>query len=101
MIGIDIVDIERFRDIASKKGFIEKNFTAEEIEYAKKYEDFKKHLAGMWALKEAAKKATSIIDPIHIIHDSIGVPSVHRYDTFLGTGSISYTDTIAVAVFLW
>jgi phosphopantetheine--protein transferase-like protein len=54
MIGIDIVDISRFKD--KSDSFFNKIFSLREIEEAEKG-DFYQKLAGKWAAKEAAYKA--------------------------------------------
>ena len=58
-IGIDIVDIERFKNIMDEKGekFAEKVFTREELEYFSGKKIKYIHMAGKFAAKEAVKKA--------------------------------------------
>lgn len=58
-IGIDIVDIERFRKktIEKNKSFYNKIFTDLEIKYCQKFSDPYPHFAGKFALKEAVQKA--------------------------------------------
>jgi len=58
-IGIDAVDIERFRKAAEKRGeaFLRKIFTPKELEYADGKKANAIHMAGKFAAKEAVKKA--------------------------------------------
>ena len=58
-IGIDSVDVERFTHAAKTRGrkFLEKIFTARELEYAGTKKDNFTHMAGKFAAKEAVKKA--------------------------------------------
>lgn len=58
-IGIDIIDIERFRrkTIEKNKSFYNKIFTDFEIKYCQKFSDPYPHFAGKFALKEAVQKA--------------------------------------------
>ena len=54
MIGIDLVEINRFKN--AKDSLIKKVFSFKEIQQAK-IGNFYKKLAGKWAVKEAAYKA--------------------------------------------
>ena len=58
-IGIDIVEVERFRILKGGKThpFIKKIFTVREITYCFSYKDHAPHLAGIFALKEAVSKS--------------------------------------------
>ena len=58
-IGIDAVEICRFRKAAEDRGgrFLEKIFTANELEYAGSKRASFVHMAGKFAAKEAVKKA--------------------------------------------
>ncbi len=58
-IGIDTVEIERFRKIAEQRGerFLEKIFTSGEMKYAESKKARFIHMAGKFAAKEAVKKA--------------------------------------------
>lgn len=56
-IGIDILEIERLRNITLGSPFYKKVFTAEELLYAQKKKDPYPSLAGIFAAKEAVKKA--------------------------------------------
>ncbi len=58
-IGIDIVNIERFRNKEYKKNkfFYEKIFTNSEIKYCLSFTNNSEHFAGKFAIKEAVKKS--------------------------------------------
>lgn len=58
-IGIDAVEVERFRKAAEKHGrhFLEKIFTKKELEYTGSKKASYIHMAGRFAAKEAIKKA--------------------------------------------
>lgn len=59
MVGIDIVDIARIKDIMERYGerFLNKVFTDEEIRYAQGKKRVQESLAGRFAAKEAFMKA--------------------------------------------
>ena len=87
--GIDIVEIERFKKAKKKwgKNFLNKIFTANEIEYSKKRRFQDQHFAARFAAKEAVLKAFGEkISSIHnwqdieILNDKSGKPYVkfHR-----------------------
>ena len=58
-IGIDIVDIQRFRnkEYSKNKKFYEKIFTYSEIKYCLSFKNNFEHFAGKFAIKEAVKKS--------------------------------------------
>ena len=58
-IGIDIVDVERFRKkkFIENESFYKKIFTNLEIMYCRKFSDPYPHFAGKFALKEAVQKS--------------------------------------------
>lgn len=57
-LGTDIVEIERIRGMIDRHGdhFIERCFTAGEIEYSRRHRDAVVRFAGRWAAKEAVVK---------------------------------------------
>ena len=80
-IGIDIVDIERFRkrNFSKNERFYEKIFTSLEIDYCRKFHDPYPHFAGKFAAKEAIKK--TLDEPInfleiHTRHGENGEPNI-------------------------
>ena len=58
-IGIDIIDINRFRkkEYIKNKKFYEKIFTDSEIKYCLSFINNEEHFAGKFAIKEAVKKS--------------------------------------------
>ncbi len=110
MIGIDIENVERFKDLSEH--LINRVFTANEIEYCKKHQNSHIHFAGMWCAKEAVVKALNDLDlavsEIEILHKPSGAPYVNitpkLQQYFLDKKiknmhiSISHTDTIATAI---
>jgi len=58
-VGIDIVDIQRFREkeYLKNKKFYEKIFSNSEIKYCLSFKNNSEHFAGKFALKEAVKKS--------------------------------------------
>ena len=61
-IGVDIVEIERFRRAVERRGrrFLEKIFTEEEMEYCFSMKDPYPHLAGRFCVKEAVLKSLGL-----------------------------------------
>lgn len=72
--GIDIVSVQRFRDVPYKKNekFYSDIFDNEEIKYCLKFKDPYPYFAAKFATKEAVRKAAR--KPIHMpdIHTSHG-----------------------------
>ena len=58
-IGIDIINIERFKkkEFAKNKKFYQKIFTNSEIKYYLEFKNSSEHFAGKFAIKEAVKKS--------------------------------------------
>ena len=58
-IGIDIVNIERFKkkEYAKNKKFYQKIFSKSEIEYCLEFKNSSEHFAGKFAIKEAVRKS--------------------------------------------
>ena len=57
-VGIDIVDITRFKKLDSKKNskFFERIFSKSEIQYCNKFKNSSEHFAGKFAIKESVRK---------------------------------------------
>ncbi|MBL8819429.1 MAG: holo-ACP synthase [Planctomyces sp.] len=76
-IGTDIVEIERIRGMMDRHRdhFIERCFTAAEIEYSRRHRDSAVRFAGRWAAKEAVVKVlgTGFVQGI-TFHDIEVVP---------------------------
>ena len=58
-IGIDIIDIDRFRkkDYSNNKKFYQRIFSESEIKYCLSFKNSSEHFAGRFAIKEAVKKS--------------------------------------------
>ena len=58
-IGIDIINIERFKkkEYAKNKKFYQKIFTNSEIRYCLGFKNSSEHFAGKFAIKEAVRKS--------------------------------------------
>lgn len=104
-IGIDICDVERFKEIPfkSKPGFYKKLFNDSEIKYCLKYKNYFEHFAAKFAIKEAVKK--SILDKITMIDiDTYHVKSKPHVrlrklqDKYIFRVSLSHEKNLAVAV---
>ena len=79
MIGIDIEDVERFKNLSQH--LIERVYTVSEIEYCQKHKNPHIHFAGMWCAKEAVVKALNdlnlVVSEIEILHQNCGAPYVN------------------------
>jgi len=84
-IGVDILQIQRMKDIVDKNGkvFLEKIFTKRELEYAYNKKDYVSHLSTLFAGKEAVFKAFGTgwsggvrLQEIEIKHEKSGNPTV-------------------------
>ena len=80
-IGVDIIEINRFRDLNAFSPFHKRIYTTEEMRYCSGFSDPAPHLAAIFAGKEAVLKAVGArtnlsMQSIEILHDIIGVPSV-------------------------
>jgi holo-[acyl-carrier protein] synthase len=104
-IGIDICDVEKFREIPfkSKPGFYKKLFSDSEIKYCLKYKNHSEHFAAKFAIKEAVKK--SISDKIAMIdietHHVKSKPNVRLRklcDKYIFRVSLSHEKDLAIAV---
>ena len=108
MIGIDVVEISRFRDMKNLEMFVRRVFTKNETDYfttktaAKK---FYESVAGHFAAKEAFAKALGTgvrnfdMSDIEVCHDELGKPYIKFGGVTVNASlSISHSDTVAVAV---
>jgi len=84
-IGVDIVEIDRFKNLTEKWGehFLNKVFTRREIDYCFSKNNIYQHLAGRFAAKEAISKAISTgwsgifrWKDVEILNDENGKPEV-------------------------
>lgn len=105
-VGIDVVDIERFRQTLNRSpGLTRRFFTPDEISYCENNGDRVLHLAATFAAKEAVMKAVSLTPAaamarrIEIVRASTGAPSA-RVDGRDVALSISHDGGLAVAIAL-
>ena len=105
-MGIDIVEIERFRKTLydKNKKFYNKIFNKAEIDYCLKFKDSYRHFAGKFAIKEATKKSLSKkisflqIETSHIQNKPI--VKISNNSNYLFLVSLSHEKTMAIAVVL-
>ena len=103
MIGLDIVDISRFRKLKRTSAVLEKAFTSRELDYCFAFKDPAPHLAGLFAAKEAVAKALNgqaVVYEIEIRQEKNGQPKVWRknkQDKKMAI-SITHTEEIAAAI---
>jgi phosphopantetheine--protein transferase-like protein len=104
-LGIDIVDIERFRkkNFIKNESFYKKIFTDLEIIYCRKFSDPYPHFAGKFALKEAVQKSIQenmIIKKIETFHinskPKIKIENQEKKYGFIA--SISHEKQYAIAI---
>ena len=104
-IGIDICDVEKFREVPfkSKPGFYKKLFNDSEIKYCLKYKNNAEHFAAKFAIKEAVKKSIHAkiamidIETYHIkSKPNVRLRKLHDKYTF--RVSLSHERDLAIAV---
>ena len=116
--GVDIVDVAKFRDVASRNaGFLADIFTDEERKYCLSQKNAELHFAGRFAAKEACLKALGLgisgagmghcLREVEIIRRPSGRPQLslsgwaaavsRRKGICQQSVSISHTDSAAVA----
>ena len=105
--GIDIIKIDRFKELIKNDKFMNSNFNNNEIEYIN---NNTQTLAGLFASKEAFLKALKkginnySLKDIEIIHDSNKAPSfifyneLKEYNNYNISLSISHDGDYAIAL---
>lgn len=103
--GIDIVEVDRFREFETDRGhvFLKKVFTPGELDHCFRNRDAAPHLAGLFAAKEAVSKALGTdrfpFAEIEIRHEKNGAPVAYKNSQKLPVVvSISHTHSIAAAI---
>lgn len=110
MIGIDIENVERFKNL--NQHLTDRVYTKNEIEYCNSRANSHIHFAGMWCAKEAVVKALTdlniTVNQIEILHKTNGAPYVNineQLQQYFEANkienihiSISHTDTTATAI---
>lgn len=105
-VGIDIVDINRFRNLTPKKNpkFFEKIFSKSEISYCLKFKNSSEHFAGKFAVKECVRKCVRknvrFIDIITSHKNSGPQVTIKNKPEYNFKVSISHEKNIAIAVVL-
>lgn len=104
-MGIDIVDVNRFKKIPYKTRpeFYKKIFLPSEISYCIKFKNPYEHFAGKFAVKEAVKKSVPAKLPflsIETYHSNscpkVRIKGKHKND-YVFLASISHEKNLAVA----
>ncbi|MEK7658945.1 MAG: holo-ACP synthase [Patescibacteria group bacterium] len=103
-IGIDLIEVKRFENIAEKTRFLVNNFTKKELKDCKKRQI--ESLAGKFAAKEAVRKTIKEnvkFNAIEIINNKDGSPCVNFLDKkikekYESEISITHTKFMAQAV---
>ena len=115
MIGIDIVDVDRFNDLVNSDSFLSKYFSSYEVEYIKSKHTKTQTMAGLFACKEAFIKALGEgiggafnLKDINVKHNLNGKPFIDVTDKLKNyfkqhnfnqiECSISHTDKLAIAI---
>ena len=77
-IGVDIENIDKFKDIVSgqDKTLLNKIFTAREIEYCFSYTDCASHLTARYCAKEAVVKALSNLISSPLFYSEIEIVDI-------------------------
>ena len=102
-IGVDLVEIKRFRKMPykSNQSFYQKIFTAKEIKYCLSKADPYQHFAARFAAKEAVLKTLNQsvyrAKNIEIINDKDGAPVVKTGSRKKILISLSHSDEYAIA----
>jgi holo-[acyl-carrier protein] synthase len=106
MIGLDVVDVPRFRAVAARRpSFPDRFFTPEERRHARRFRDPLLHLAGTFAAKEAVLKslrvgpAVAYARRVEIVRDDGGAPHA-RFGGRRIAVSVTHDGAVAAAIAL-
>ena len=105
-VGIDIVDINRFRKLDHKKNaqFFKRIISQTEIKYCLKFKNSAEHFAGKFAVKESVRKCLGknikFIDIITTHEKSRPKVKIKNNSRYSFQVSISHEKDVAVAVVL-
>ena len=90
-IGVDIIELDRVRKAVEREAFIQRVYTAAEIDYCQsRGRSSVQSFAGRFAAKEAILKAfgtglrNGSMQDIEIVNDELGCPKVHLSGWFEG-----------------
>ncbi|MGN0961596.1 MAG: holo-ACP synthase [Christensenellales bacterium] len=116
LVGIDVVNIERFEKLIENDNFFSKYFTDYEKKYVFTRPKPAETLAGLYSAKEAFLKALGIgigrgidLKDIHICHNELGKPyydinqdnmieNLKKYNIQQVELSISHTNKVSTAI---
>mgnify|MGYP002553886737 FL=1 len=112
-VGIDSIEISRIEKSLENKGFLEKVFSAEEIEFFNSRNMRAESIAANFAAKEAFSKALATgirgfsLNEISVLRDGLGAPYIKLSGKALEAAkglrfkvSITHTKTVASAIVL-
>lgn len=106
-VGVDIIEIDRFREHGRDSAFVRRVYTEREIEYCFGFADPAPHLASTFAGKEAVYKSISSVcelpvESIELLRAATGAPIVvlHGHYELQVRVSLSHSSSLAVAVAL-
>lgn len=84
-VGIDIIEIDRFKFFEEDQERLKKHFTQNEIDYFNKFTEKLSHISGCFCAKEAFAKALKLgfgekLSPIDIevLHDDNGAVYINK-----------------------
>lgn len=110
-VGIDTVEIERIKKSLEIKGFKERIFSAEELEFINNKPQPAQSYAANFAAKEAFAKALGTgvrgfwLDEVSVLRDELGAPYLKLSDRakeaakgYAFTVSLTHTQTDATAI---
>ena len=103
-IGIDIIDVNRFRDMPfeRKSSFYKKIFHENEINYCLKFKDPYTHFAGKFAIKESVIKSINTKENfLKIItdhQDKKPVVSINGKNDYIFSASITHEKDYAIGI---
>ena len=81
-VGTDLVEVARIRKSCENRRFMERVYSAEELEYFKTKRDPSESMAGSWAAKEAFGKCLGTgvrgfeLSEVSVVRDAAGCPQL-------------------------
>ena len=103
-VGIDIIDVNRFRDMPFKKksSFYKKIFHKNEINYCLKFKDPYTHFAGKFAIKESVIKSINakefFLKIITDHHNKKPTVSICGKNDYVFSASITHEKDYAIGI---
>ncbi len=102
-LGIDMLEIRRFKTLGKNNRFLKNNFSKQELDYCFSFTDYATRLAGTFCAKEAVFKSLDknmLFSQIEVRRESNGKPTIWiggRKEKSINV-SISHTKTLAFAI---